>query len=461
MVEILLNRLCFFLIVLICCGLQAAEPRDAVVLVDGCSGVCVDAAGLVMTAKHCDLPETVTVKFRTRTVSAQRVYSCHETEGPVVYDCEGDGYPYLEVAMTPPRVGECVWTYGYPQNSGQSRELRWTSGRLLRWNTFTYAGGPFEGNVVGCRTAPGWSGGPLLNRDDQVCGLLNSGDQQTSVFISSAAVREAYAVVSQRNSQEPTPEHEQPTLYVFSSKTCGPCLKFKQDYAENSTFRSALTATFQIKVVDVDVSPALADRYRITNVPTFLVLGQLRISGYSTPKELLQQLGIGQSDAPTPEPTTKISESSDVTEAPTGSPKSPPATTQPEPGQNDERIERLTKLVQSATTMATWLGVTGATGGAGGLVLGGIALWRTIRKRRQQQSGRAPPPTITIDSPPPPQAIVPETRFAPYERDTYAEAFAWAEAEMARKYPGSVGTLETIKGLIDQYLSSKGLKPNS
>ena len=65
---------------------------------------------------------------------------------------------------------------------------------------------------------------------------------------------------------------------------------------------------------------------------------------------------------------------------------------------------------------------------------------------------------VTVDSPPPPQAIIPETRFAPYERDTYAEAFAWAEAEMARKYPGSVGTMETIKGLIDQYLSSKGVR---
>lgn len=456
-----MNRLCIVLVVLICCGLQAAEPRDAVVLVDGCSGVCVDAAGLVMTAKHCDLPETVTVKFRTRSVSAQRVYICNETEGPVVYDCEGDGYPYLEVAMTPPLVGECVWTYGYPQIPGQSRELRWTSGRLLRWNTFTYAGGPFKGNVVGCPTAPGWSGGPLLNRHGQVCGLLNSGNKQTSVFISSAAVREAYAVIRKRNQQEPIPEIELPTLYVFSSKTCGPCLIFKQDFAENSAFRSALNATFQIKIVDVDTNPDLADRYEVTNVPTFLVVGKIRITGYSSLEDLLKRLGIGQPVSTTPEPNTKNSESPAVTEEPTGSAESPPATTQPEPDQNDERIERLTKLIHSATTIATWLGVTGATGGAGGLVLGGIALWRTIRKRCQRQSGRAPPPTITIDSPPPPQAIVPETRFAPYERDTYAEAFAWAEAEMARKYPGSVGTMETIKGLIDQYLSSKGLKPNS
>ena len=120
-------------------------------------------------------------------------------------------------------------------------------------------------------------------------------------------------------------------------------------------------------------------------------------------------------------------------------------------------------MVEKAVTLATWLGVGGMTGGAGGLLLGGLALWRTFRKReRHTRPARDPPrveqpPMVTVDSPPPPQAIVPETRFAPYERDTFAEAFAWSEAELARKYPGSVGTLESLRGLIDQYLAAKGL----
>ena len=121
------------------------------------------------------------------------------------------------------------------------------------------------------------------------------------------------------------------------------------------------------------------------------------------------------------------------------------------------------------------LGVGGMTGGAGGLVLGGLALWRTLRRRRIAASARdspaatAPvavpptpkPPVVTVESAPPPQAIVTETRFAPYERDTFAEAFAWAEAELVRKYPGSVSTLEAMKGLINQFLSAKGVKPKS
>ena len=78
---------------------------------------------------------------------------------------------------------------------------------------------------------------------------------------------------------------------------------------------------------------------------------------------------------------------------------------------------------------------------------------------RSRSSGSIKGPSvITVESPPPPQAIIPETRFAPYERDTFAEAFAWAEAELVRKYPGAVSILETMKGMIDQFLSAKGIK---
>ena len=43
-----------------------AWPSAAVVLVGGCSGVCVDPAGIVLTAKHCRLGEQVTVRFPGR-----------------------------------------------------------------------------------------------------------------------------------------------------------------------------------------------------------------------------------------------------------------------------------------------------------------------------------------------------------------------------------------------------------
>ena len=462
-------KLCLFLLTMPSLAF-ATSIDQAVVLVDGCSGVCVDPAGLVMTARHCDLPETVTVRFKDRTVTAQRIYRCQETEGPVVYDCEGDGYPYLNVAASPAMLGERVWTYGYPQHQGQ-RNLCWTSGKLLRWSTFEYAGGSFTGNVVNCRTGSGWSGGPLLNAKSEVCGLLNSGDRHTSVFISSAAVRVAYAEAKELLRAEPPNTNGKPTLYVFGSTTCQPCRKFKDDFGKIESLWKVLEAAFAVEFVDVDKHPELASKHDVTEVPTFLVLGTIRVTGYQNPGELLKALSLNKESQPV-QIEIPVAETEPVTKPADPEHSEPDVqrpdvedTTVPQLNPSEDRLGKLTGLVHSGLTVATWLGVTGATGGAGGLILGGLALWRTVRRRSTHRSGRAPPPvkptTITVDSAPLPQAIVPETRFAPYERDTYAEAFAWAEAEMARKYPGSVGTMETIKGLIDQYLSAKGLKPKT
>lgn len=476
--SIRLSKFFLFLIFLLTVpALVCASSIDqAVVLVDGCSGVCVDSAGLVMTAKHCDLPETVTIRFKERTVTAQRIYQCPETEGPVVYDCEGDGYPFLNVAASPPMLGEYVWTYGFPQAQHQ-RELRWTAGKLLRWSTFEYGGGSFTGNVVNCRTGSGWSGGPLLNAKAEVCGLLNSGDQRTSVFISSAAVREAYAEAKELLRTDPPNTSGKPTLYVFGSTTCLPCRKFKEDFGKIESFWQAIEAAFVVEFIDVDKQPKLAAKENVTEVPTFLVRDGVRITGYQNSDDLLVALGLQQqqieSPVADPEPAiTPTTQEKTVSQPTDNEPRQPEVQTSndedatiPQATYSEDRLDRLSGLIQSAITVSTWLGVTGATGGTAGLVLGGIACWRTLRRRSQHRSGRAPPAsqptTITVESSPLPQAIVPETRFTPYERDTYAEAFSWAESEMARKYPGSVGTLESIKGLIDQYLSAKGYKPST
>lgn len=469
------------------CQVSRAGVDDSVVMVEGCSGVCVDSAGLVLTARHCDLPATVTVRFKDRTVSATRVYVCREVEGPVVYDCEGDGYPFLPVAATAPQVGERVWSCGYPHLSGR-RELRWANGPTLRWSTFEYGGGAFNGNVVGFVTAPGWSGGPLVNAKGEVCGLLNSSDCATSVFISSAAVRQAYAAVRARHPADPPTTTGKPRLYVFGSMTCGPCLKFKEDYANNTSFRQTLEAAFTIEFVDVDKQSDTANRFGVTEVPTFLVVGTVRVTGYEGPEQLLVALGVRQAIAArpppqrevVPDPVAPVPQPSEVKADPPATVETPasnpPVAEAPAPRTPAEpevaptpviadRLDRLSGLVQTAVSIAIWLGVGGATSGAGGLILGGLALWRTLRRRRDPKPARdpppnvIPPPVVTVDSPPPPQAIVPETRFAPYERDTFAEAFAWAESELVRKYPGAVSTLEALKGLINQFLSAKGVKP--
>jgi hypothetical protein len=437
-----------------------ASVDNAVVMVEGCSGVCVDPEGIVLTAKHCDLPDRVSVRFKQGTVKAVRVYESHDTEGPVAYDCEGDGYPSLPVAATAPVIGEKLWSFGYPSLNGH-RELRRNCGPLLRWGTFKYAGGEFTGNVVGFACGSGWSGGPLLNAKGEVCGLLNSSDDRTSVFISSAAVRQACATARQKFEKPAEQSQPQlPELLVFGTPTCSPCLQFKADLNSNRNFSALLRSTYKLVWVDINQRPEMAKKYGIEQVPVFISEQGIRIVGYTGPEDLLLNLGLKPKPDPAPPPMT---EPVPVTGEPQPTPPTEPTSPVTPPS---DPIDRLTSLTQHAITIATWLGVTGISGGTAGAVLGGLALWRTLRRRRQPTAPITPhpsssPPTITHDSAPLPQAIVPETRFAAYERDSHAEAFAWAAAEMARKYPGAVGTLESLQGLINQYLAARGLRrPN-
>jgi hypothetical protein len=434
-----------------------ADVSDGIVIVDGCSGVCVDPSGIVLTAKHCDLPTEVTIRFKQRAVHAVRVYESNDTEGPVAYDCDGEGYPALPVAATAPVIGEKLWSFGYPSLNGH-RELQRNCGPLLRWGTFKYAGGEFNGNVLGFACGGGWSGGPLLNAKGEVCGLLNSSDDRTSVFISSAAVRQACAAARQKLEKPAAQSQPQlPELLVFGTPTCSPCLQFKADLNSNRSFASLLRSTYELVWVDINQRPEMATKYGIEQVPVFISERGIRIVGYTDPEQLLINLGLKPKPDPAPPPVTEP-----VPE--TGEPSSPPLTEPISPfTPPSDPIDRLTSLTQHAISIATWLGVTGISGGTAGAVLGGLALWRTLRRRRQPTAPITPhptssPPTVTLDSAPLPQAIVPETRFAAYERDSHAEAFAWAAAEMARKYPGAVGTLESLQGLMNQYLAARGIK---
>lgn len=445
----------FVMVLVLAESVAHAGVEDAVVQIGDCSGVCVDPTGLVLTAKHCDPPPVALVRFRDRTVLARRVFLAAETEGPVVFDCEGEGFPCAPLADAVPPVGANVRSCGYVRG-GSSRQLRWASGSLIGGATFEFRGGTFRGNLAGFVTGPGWSGGPLLNANGEVCGLLNSSSCATSVFISFKAVRQANQAARDQLSSKPT-------LYVFGSTNCGPCVAFKQDYAENAALNQKLTAQFTVVFVDIDVHRDVVQHFAIEEIPAFVVSGQPPITGYVNADALLAKLGVNDEEAVAKQPTNN--ESTKVQQPAVEN----PATTPPVTADGDrlqalhERLDSVVGVASTALTLVQWLGIAGATGGIGGLVLGGIAFARSLaRHRRESRTARdppAPPAVVTIDSPPPPQAIVPETKFAPYERDTFAEAFAWAEAEIARKYPGSVGTLETLHGLISQYLAAKGLKP--
>lgn len=261
-------------------AISFGDDRQAVVKIGDCSGVCVDPAGLVLTAKHCEHGLVETVVFLDRRVTAHRVYVTDEVEGPVVFDCEGDGFPFLPLADRVPEIGEVVSSSGYPAMGGQ-RVFRRETGTLLRGGKFTFQGQPFFGNITDMALLPGWSGGPLLNARGDVCGLLSASNSETSVFITFAAIRTAYEAVTQTG---------QPTLYVFTTRNCSSCVRFKADYDSDRAFRGQLQTAFRVEFVDADLRPDLAKQYNVVEVPTFVVPGRVRVQGYPGKQPLADRL---------------------------------------------------------------------------------------------------------------------------------------------------------------------------
>lgn len=54
---------------------------------------------------------------------------------------------------------------------------------------------------------------------------------------------------------------------------------------------------------------------------------------------------------------------------------------------------------------------------------------------------------------------LPQNFYSTIELQTYAEAVAWAKARLVERYPGAMGTMQTLDSLVQQYLSAqKGSK---
>ncbi len=202
----------------------ADDHRAVVKIVGGCTAVCVSESGLIMTAKHCtgSKQQTVAVQFGDRRVSARRVYVSSELDGPVVFDCEGGGYPFASVGTQAPQVGEQVYCVGYPGGDTENRVVmrgKITGGAIV--------GPGLRVNMVDFQTMHGMSGCPLFNSRGEVIGLLHGGNASSSVWITFAATRAAYDAVKGLEGTATS----KPTLYVFTfpDGQCPACDVFKAD----------------------------------------------------------------------------------------------------------------------------------------------------------------------------------------------------------------------------------------
>jgi hypothetical protein len=107
----------------------------------------------------------------------------------------------------------------------------------------------------------------------------------SSIFMHVADLRSALGTAG---AKLPAAGEELPELIVFGSAKCGPCKQFTRDY-ESTSLGASLRAAFRPRFIDVDRDPVAAAKYSVTSVPLF-VCGDLRISGYTSAAQLLEQL---------------------------------------------------------------------------------------------------------------------------------------------------------------------------
>src|SRR5690606_10370185 len=122
LIACLLAVVAFLLLPALACF--AGLPDDAVVLVDdGCSGVCVDSRGIVLTVRHCEVGPTPTIRFPGHPpVVGRRVYVGPGSDDAVAIIVPGDNWPAIPVAIELFPADSEVAAYGYP-GGGRQRKL--------------------------------------------------------------------------------------------------------------------------------------------------------------------------------------------------------------------------------------------------------------------------------------------------------------------------------------------------
>ena len=276
--------------------------KAATVDVGGCSGVNVHPNGLIFTAWHCSHPPLVTIKFPSgKTYKAIKVFEGKSRDGVVAFAILNQkNLPYAPIAKDDLKVGDEVYSYGYPK-IGKTKSLKFGKGKVLHTDvkasivrkpvksknpnydvqyleTFSADKdlvGKFIGTVTSILGKPGWSGGPLFNKHGEVCGLLTGGNDKDSIFMQRSYVSEAYQAFKDRKLNIP--------LIMFTAPGCQPCVKVKAAYAAGKFGELKLQfITWGTPAYKLYANAAFEDTgKKIEYVPTFWVPGSKKLIPYN------------------------------------------------------------------------------------------------------------------------------------------------------------------------------------
>lgn len=158
-----------------------------------------------------------------------------------------------------------------------------------------------------------------------------------------------------------------------------------------------------------------------------------------------------------------------------GQPGPPGEAGQPgQPGADGEPGQAATAPARSTAWEYAGYAVTALAGMAGVSIPGWLVLaWRGYGRVRRYRRRRVKPiiepagpgdhradpgprhtthiHPLAIETPPPPQATYTNTQYTPIDTDITAQAMAWSNDKIARKYPNARDVLEMHESLIKQF----------
>lgn len=362
---------------------KAQPPSDrvraATVHLDGGSGVCISPDGWIVTAAHMlpgwpfdppnmrqrqnpwfpspppplrRPPASVAVTFENGQHLQARVCVVKDFDDKTdvaILKAEASGLPFRPLSARPPVVGEFAIATGWPNGHWALNECHVVSIGEIQVNREDRRGcALLDVLVTDYRSAPGGSGGPLLNKDREVIGVLSRGSEQSikTTFsrwehITAALLQAGYPVMSGR------PGEALPVLHIWLDSrqpNCAPCIRMKQDFDRGADCNGMrIQEAFALQLHDIARKPQEAARLQINSIPTIILPDGQRV-GYTDAPTLAAQLRPFQfpivSPPPVPFPDPAF-------------PGPPPPSANPDPPPNPPEAEKPTETPPEAKPAET------------------------------------------------------------------------------------------------------------
>lgn len=367
--------------------------RQAVVHLDGGSGVCVSADGWIVTAAHMlpgwpfDPPElkprhnpwfpspppplrrppaSVAVTWENGTRLQARVcviQDVAERSDLAILKAEGTGLPFRPLATKPPAIGDPAYAAGWPAGNWGWNECRIAAMGDVPVDE-AYAGrrvcGVLDMITVNYRANPGGSGGPLFNSAREVIGICSratTAGPQASRF---ARWEHVTANLLKAGYTESRTVSDLPVLqkWINSEIQCAPCIRYDADYARGIMIGGVLLQeSFRVETHDMAREPQIAAKLGVVRVPSFVTPDGVVHEGYTSPEALAAILVQYQFPivSGVPPPVAPVAAPAVPAPAPsTDPPAAPPVESEP-----DVEGIRVLVLVGQLGELGTWAWVKG------------------------------------------------------------------------------------------------------